>query len=69
VRTTLPDEFANGDRDQWLAEFHKARLDQIGLVTPPQFLDEREHQVVAFLDARAVGEYQNACLPLHGVLV
>jgi hypothetical protein len=69
VRASLPDEFADGDWDERFAEFHETRHDQVGVETLPQFVHELQHHLIAFPDARTVGENQNACFSLHGLVV
>src|SRR5271154_4716104 len=59
------DELADGDGDERFAEFHEARLDEVVAELLADLVDELDHDLVAFLEARTVGEDQDACFPLH----
>jgi hypothetical protein len=59
------DEFPDGDGDERFAEFHEAGLDEVVAEALSYLVDEFDHDVVAFLEARAMGEDEHACFPLH----
>src|SRR5258708_3732731 len=59
------DEVADGDGDGRFAEFHEARLDEVVGELLADLVDEPDHDLVAFLEPRAVGEDQDTCFPLH----
>jgi len=57
------DELLDGDRDERFAEFHEARFDEVVAELLADLVDEFDHDLVAFLEPRTVGEDEDACFP------